>query len=88
VQLIPEVMKAFRTHHLKDISWAMLTLMLISSTLWVLYGIGIATIPLIISAGMNFLFETMLAVLKVRYDKRRKRALRTAVQKAPVNIKD
>ena len=85
IQLVPEVMKALRTHHLKDLSWGMISLMLISSVLWIAYGIAILTIPLVISAGMNMLFEVSLAVLKVKYHKNNAPLFNPATQKQTVS---
>jgi uncharacterized protein with PQ loop repeat len=84
-QLIPEIIKALRTHHLRDVSWGMLALMLSSSTLWVAYSLGKQITPLAISAGMNFLFETMLIFLKIYYSKTKRPLLnRPAIQTSPV----
>lgn len=69
VSLIPEVTKAYRTHHLQDVSWGMLLLLLSSSILWGSYGVAIHDLPLVLSAGTNFLMETALIVMKKHYGK-------------------
>ncbi len=66
--LIPEVIKASKTHHLKDISWAMLFLLMVSSMLWGSYGLYLQDIPLVASALINLTLQTALVVMKKQYD--------------------
>jgi len=68
ISLIPEVIKTYRSHHLQDLSWGMLYLLLTSSILWGSYGLHINDIPLVASAGTNLLMEIALAVMKKHYD--------------------
>lgn len=72
VSLIPEVIKAYRTHHLQDVSWGMLFLMFSSSILWGSYGLHIQDVPLVMSAGTNMLMQTALIVMKKHYGMTRK----------------
>lgn len=72
IQLIPEVIKALKTHHLKDVAWSMLFMYFAASALWITYGFSIQQIPLIISAGFNLCMETTLIILKQKYQKHRK----------------
>lgn len=65
IKLIPEVKKALRTHHLRDLAWGMLLLMLCSSSLWTMYGFYLESPPLIISGMLNICMELMLITLKV-----------------------
>lgn len=65
--LIPEVVKAYKSHHLQDVSWGMLYLFLSSSILWGSYGIHIQDLPLVASAVINFSMESALIVMKKHY---------------------
>ena len=67
VKLIPEIKKALKTHHLRDIAWGMLLLMMCSSTLWTMYGFYLKSYPLIISGTFNICMEIMLIILKVSF---------------------
>ncbi len=75
-QLVPEVMKALKTHHLRDISWAMLAIMLISSVLWTGYGVLKGSMPLLLSAGINGIMQAVLIFLKWNYGRRGHHILR------------
>ena len=68
-QLIPEVIKALKTHHLRDVAWGMLLLHGIGAVSWLIYGSFIGDIPLMISASMNTLLGTTLIILKYQYAK-------------------
>lgn len=68
IQLFPEILKASKTHHLQDISWMMLMLMLFSSSLWGFYGVSIHDLPLMISSSMNFTMEFVLILMKRHYE--------------------
>ncbi len=82
-QLIPEILKALKTHHLRDVSWAMLLLMIISSVLWIIYGVAKQTTPLAISSSLNLIFEIVLTVLKFHYHKNSRPLLYPAAVKQP-----
>lgn len=69
ITLIPEVMKALKTHHLKDVSMVMLILMLASSGLWLYYGILLHDLALSFSPIFNISLEIILIMLKKHYDR-------------------
>jgi uncharacterized protein with PQ loop repeat len=67
--LAPEIKKALKTHHLRDVSWWMVLLSLTGSILWELYGLHIGNLPIILSDALNILLSIFLIVLKLRYVK-------------------
>ena len=69
IKLIPELMKALKTHHLKDVAWGMLLLMCFSDMMWLLYGLHIQEMPLIIDSVLNFSLGASLIYLKNHYSK-------------------
>lgn len=64
---IPELIKAYRTHKLKDLSWGVLALLLTSSILWLGYGINFELTPLLFSSLINISCGTILTILKFKY---------------------
>ena len=68
ISLIPEILKALKTHHLGDVSWGMLYLLTLSSIMWGSYGMAQNDLPLTASAIINFTLETSLIVLKKHYE--------------------
>jgi len=67
ITLVPEVIKAFKTHHLKDIAWGMLILTTISSVFWVIYGIHLEAYPIMISDSLHLATAALLMYLKYHY---------------------
>jgi len=67
IQLLPELLKALKTHHLRDVAWGMLVFGLTGSLLWGTYGIMKNIIPLVISAVINCTLEIILINLKIHY---------------------
>ena len=68
--LIPEVIKAVRCRHLRDLSWIMLAFMLIGSFLWFTYGFMQKIAPLYVSAGINGVSTLTLIYLKNMFDRK------------------
>ena len=69
VSLLPEVSKALKTHHLKDVAWGMLGLTAFSSFLWFLYGYHLESYPVMLSDGLHFSMACLLIGLKIHYHK-------------------
>ena len=69
ISLIPELIKALKTHHLQDVSWGMLLMLITSSALWGVYGFSQNDMPLFVSALVNLTFELTLTSLKAHYEK-------------------
>ena len=69
ISLIPEVIKALHTHHLKDVSWLMLLMLISGSLLWGVYSIFTKNYPLLASACINCANEGTLIYLKFTYEK-------------------
>ena len=84
IQMVPEIIKALKTHHLKDVAWGMLWLMNASSVLWIIYGLSREVLPLTISAGMNLLFQVILVSLKIHYDKAKRPLMKPVGETQPV----
>ncbi|MCC7433022.1 hypothetical protein IT412_05890 [Candidatus Peregrinibacteria bacterium] len=64
---IPELIKAYKTHHLQDLSWGMLILLLTSSVLWMAFGLNFSIVPLIFSSLINISCGLLLTSLKFKF---------------------
>ncbi|MBI4836019.1 MAG: hypothetical protein HY817_02050 [Candidatus Abawacabacteria bacterium] len=67
IQLIPEVLAAYKSKQLTDIAWGMLFLTTTSAALWLVYALQFQLWPVLISAVVNFIMGLSLVSLKVRY---------------------
>ncbi len=80
ISLYPEVYKALKTHHLKDVSASMLFIMLTCSIMWLSYAIAINNTILMISPCLNIFSKSALIVLKFHYEKTKKPLLKPKLQ--------
>ena len=65
--LTPQVIKSWRTKSTKDISVIWTLIYLTGLTLWIIYGIGIASFPIIITITIEALLALSLLILKLLY---------------------
>ena len=64
---IPQVLRVWRTRHTKDISLLMYTLFTIGVALWLVYGILLASWPIILANGITLLLAGTVLILKLRF---------------------
>ncbi len=69
LSLLPEVMKALKTHHLRDVSWGMLALLLACSSTWTVYGLLSQKYAVALDSLFNICMELTLMYLKRAYEK-------------------
>ena len=65
--LIPQVLKSWKTKSTKDISLLWNSTLLTGLVLWVVYGYGIGSMPLLIFATIEASLSLSLLVLKLTY---------------------
>ena len=64
---LPQVVRAWRTKQTRDLSFAMFALLIVSGSLWVVYGIVNADVPVIATNGGMVSLNGALAIAKARY---------------------
>lgn len=67
VSLTPQVLKAWKTKSTKDISLAWNAVYLAGLSLWVVYGFGIGSWPIIVAITIEAALALSLLVLKLRH---------------------
>jgi len=67
ISLTPQVFKAWKTKSTKDISIGWNLIYLTGLSLWVFYGFGIGSFPVMITVTIEALMAISLLVLKIRY---------------------
>lgn len=68
--LVPQVWKSWKTKSTEDISFLWNSMMLIGLSLFLIYGIGIWSLPIMIFTTIEVLLTVSLLVLKWLYQKR------------------
>lgn len=66
VAFIPQVVRAWRTKSVQDLSFWMLLAFTSGVCLWTVYGYVTDAMPLIITNGITFVLAFMLLAMKIR----------------------
>jgi len=69
VAFIPQVVRAWKTGSVEDLSLWMLLAFTTGVGLWAIYGVVTAAVPLIITNGLTFILAMMLLTMKFRNSK-------------------
>jgi MtN3 and saliva related transmembrane protein len=64
---IPQVVRAYRTRHTRDISIWQPVLLNVGMTLWLIYGLALRDMPLIIANAFSIVCYSALIIMKIRY---------------------
>ena len=64
---LPQVIRAYKTKELKDLSWAMVALLVTAGSLWIIYGISSSQMPVILTNVGTTLLTGALLFAKFRY---------------------
>jgi MtN3 and saliva related transmembrane protein len=63
----PQLIKAWKTKEVKDISMKMFLLFVVGISLWLLYGILKSDIPIVITNSISLAFNGAMLALKLKY---------------------
>ena len=64
---LPQVLKTWKSKHTKDLSLALLSLLLLGVLLWLYYGVMMKSLPIVIANFVTFIFVFILLSFKLRY---------------------
>lgn len=67
VAFVPQVVKVYRTRSTGDISLSMYLIITSGYVLWLLYGVMIASMPVILANIVTLVLAVTVLVFKVRY---------------------
>jgi len=67
--MLPQLVRSWRTQHMHDVAWGMITLFLLNCLLWLAYGLMIAAPPMVVANSIGFLISLVLLGLKIRFRK-------------------
>lgn len=66
IAFIPQVVKAWRTQSVDDLSLGMLLAFTTGVALWVLYGVATKALPLVVTNGATLFLALILLGMKLR----------------------
>ena len=64
---VPQIIKAIRTRHTRDLSTGLVFLMIVCTFLWLIYGGLISAYAIIITNSIAFLLWIIILFLKLKY---------------------
>lgn len=67
VAYVPQVIRSWRLKETRDISLTMLVLYAVGVSLWLVYGIGMDSLPIIAANGISLVLILVLLGIKIRY---------------------
>ena len=67
--MLPQVIKTAKTKRAADVSYWMLVVYLIATTLWIIYGFIIRALPVAFGSIIAFVLIVVQIALKARYGK-------------------
>lgn len=67
VSYAPQAVRAWKTHEVKDLSWAMLALLVLAGVLWITYGIVSSQLPVVLTNVGTVALTAAILVAKIRY---------------------
>lgn len=63
---VPQVVRAYRTRHTRDISIWQPVLLNVGMTLWLIYGLALGDMPLIVANAFSIVCYSALIIMKFR----------------------
>lgn len=66
VAFVPQVVKAWRTQSLEDLSLGMLLTFATGVALWIIYGVEMNAVPVVVTNGATLFLTVLLLVMKMR----------------------
>ena len=69
--MLPQIIKSIKTKSVEDISFYMIIIYMLSSALFVIYGILISSMPVAMAYFLAFCVSTIQLVLKIKYEKKK-----------------
>jgi MtN3 and saliva related transmembrane protein len=70
ITFIPQVYKAWQTKSVGDLSLTMILIVLISTLVWLAYGVALMLWPVIIANGVICLLSSLLIYFKFTFSKK------------------
>jgi len=67
MSFVPQVVKSWKTKETKDLSGAMIVLVVIGMGMWLTYGILTKDLPIILANAVSLILTITMLVIKIRY---------------------
>jgi MtN3 and saliva related transmembrane protein len=69
ITFIPQVLHAYKTKSVGDLSWAMLWIVFTSVIVWLVYGVYLQLLPVVIANSVILILSAILLYFKATFKK-------------------
>lgn len=70
ITFIPQVLQAYKSKSVGDLSWGMLWIVFTSVIVWLVYGIYLQLVPVIVANGFILILSMVLLYFKFTFPKK------------------
>lgn len=70
ISFVPQLLRVWRRKSARDISLVMFLLFSFGLVCWLVYGLGIGSVPIVVANVITLTLALAILVLKLRYDRR------------------
>ena len=70
ISYFPQVVRAYRTKKVDDVSWAMVALLVMAGALWIVYGATSRQMPVIVTNIGTTMLTGAILIAKFRFHRR------------------
>jgi MtN3 and saliva related transmembrane protein len=70
ISMLPQLHSIWRRKSARDVSLTMLLTLLIGIALWLVYGFGIGSLPIIVTNAVTLVVDLSVLVLKLHHDRK------------------
>jgi MtN3 and saliva related transmembrane protein len=67
VSFLPQVIQAWKTKKVKDVSFAMMALLMASAVTWIAYGVLTKDMPVILTNTVALTFQAAIMTAKIKF---------------------
>jgi len=68
VSMLPQLHSIWRRKSARDVSLTMILVLLLGIALWIVYGVGIGSPPIIVTNAVTLVVDLSVLALKLHYD--------------------
>ena len=67
ISYAPQAVRAWKTKEVKDLSWAMVALLVVAGALWIAYGIVSSQMPVVLTNVGTTILTGAILIAKIRF---------------------
>ncbi len=67
VSFLPQVIQAWKTKRVKDVSFWMIAILMTAAATWIVYGIAEKDMPVIVTNMASFMMQSAIMTAKIKF---------------------